>query len=76
MLIHFPLALVTVVFVAQTLTIIRGRGLFEHSCLSATRVVLIVIAAAGAIVAAVFGDIALDQKARQFNFPKDPAWYE
>jgi len=61
MLIHFPLALLPVALGAQLLAIIKGQGLFKHSCLSATGVVLIVIAAAGAIVAAVFGDIALDQ---------------
>ena len=61
MFVHFPLALVPVAVGAQTLALMRGHGLFGRSCLSATGVALILIAAAGAIVAAVFGDIALDR---------------
>jgi len=61
MLVHFPLALVPVALGAQLLALSKGQGLFDRSCLSSSALVLIVLAAAGAIVAAIFGDIALDQ---------------
>lgn len=61
MLVHFPLALLPVALCAQLVAAFKGQGLFEHSCPSTIGVALIVVAAAGAIVAAVFGDIALDQ---------------
>lgn len=61
MLVHFPLALMPVALAAQLLAALRGKGLFGHSCLPTTGVMLTIIAAAGAIAAAVFGDMALDQ---------------
>jgi len=61
MLVHFPLALAPVALAAQLLALYKGQGLFDRSCLSSSALVLIVLAAVGAIVAALFGDIALDQ---------------
>lgn len=61
MLVHFPLALFPVALAAQLLIVFRGDGLFSRSCLSSTAMVLIVLAALAAILAAVFGDMALDQ---------------
>lgn len=61
MLVHFPLALLPVALAMQMLALFKGRWLFEPHCLSATSIALIVIAASAAIVAVIFGDIALDQ---------------
>jgi uncharacterized membrane protein len=61
MLIHFPLALLPVAIGTQLLALFRGEDLFNRSCLSSTAVSLLVLAAAGAVVAAVFGDMALDK---------------
>jgi len=61
MLVHFPLALLPVALGAQLFALVKGQGLFGRSCLSSTGLTLMVVAAAGAIIAAVFGDMALDQ---------------
>ena len=61
MLVHFPLALMPVALGAQLLALVKGQGLFERHCLSSTGVMLVVLAAIGAVCAAVFGDLALDQ---------------
>jgi uncharacterized membrane protein len=61
MLIHFPLALLPVALAAQGLAMLKGESLFGRHCLSSTGVALIALAALGAIVAAVFGDMARDQ---------------
>lgn len=61
MLVHFPLALLPVALAAQAIALFKGQALFHRSCLSSTAVVLIVLAAAGAVIAAVFGDMALDR---------------
>ena len=61
MLVHFPLALMPVALGTQLLATIKGEGLFGRSYLQTCGVMLTVIAAVGAIVAAVFGDMALDQ---------------
>jgi uncharacterized membrane protein len=60
MLIHFPLALLPVALAAQLLAVLKGESLFGRHCLSSTGLALVVLAALGAIVAAVFGDMALD----------------
>lgn len=60
MLVHFPLALVPVVFGLQTLALIRRQGVLDRGCLQATAVGLLAFAAVAAIVAAIFGDQALD----------------
>lgn len=61
MLIHFPLALIPVALLAQAIALIKGQGLFGRNCLSGSGLALIVLAALGALVAAFFGDIALDK---------------
>ena len=60
MLIHFPLALLPVALAAQLLAVLKGESLFGRHCLSSTGLALVVLAALGAVIAAVFGDIALD----------------
>lgn len=61
MLIHFPLALVPVGLAAQAVSQLRGEGLFGRGCLARSGLSLLLLAALGAIGAAVFGDLALDQ---------------
>jgi len=61
MLVHFPLALLPVALATQMLALYKGQWLFERHCLSTMGIVLIVIAAIMAIVAVIFGDVALDQ---------------
>jgi uncharacterized membrane protein len=61
MLIHFPLALVPVALAAQFFAVLKGESLFGRHCLATTALALIVLAAIGAVIAAVFGDMALDQ---------------
>jgi len=61
MLVHFPLALVPVALAAQLWALVKGQGLYGRHCLSSTGLALLALAAVGAGVAAVFGDIALDQ---------------
>jgi uncharacterized membrane protein len=60
MLVHFPLALLPVALVLQGIALARGKSLFGRECLSTTGLAIFVVAAAGAGVAAIFGDIALD----------------
>jgi len=61
MLVHFPLALLPVALGAQALVIARGNSLFGRSCAAQTGFWLTMLAAIGALAAAVFGDIALDR---------------
>lgn len=61
MLIHFPLALMPVALVAQGLALARGQSLFGRDCASSSGMLLVILAAAGAVLAAIFGDMALDQ---------------
>ncbi|MCB1723387.1 MAG: DUF2231 domain-containing protein [Chromatiaceae bacterium] len=60
MLVHFPLALLPVALTTQLVVLLRGGRLFDRSCGANAAIVLIVVTAATAIVAAVFGDVALD----------------
>jgi uncharacterized membrane protein len=60
MLVHFPLALLPVALCVQIFALYRRVGLFGRSCPATMAVVLLVLAALAAIVAAVFGDMALD----------------
>ncbi len=61
MLVHFPLALLPVALAAQMLAMYKGENLFSRHCLASSAVSLIFLAALSAIIAAVFGDMALDQ---------------
>lgn len=60
MLVHFPLALLPVAVSAQAITVARGQSLFGRSCTAQAGFWLMLLAAAGAIAAAIFGDQALD----------------
>ncbi len=61
MLVHFPLALLPVALGVQMVALYKNEDLFGRHCLSSTGLMLIILAALGAISAAVFGDMALDQ---------------
>lgn len=61
MLIHFPLALIPVALAGQAVALYQGNSLFGRACISSSAVTLIVLAALGAVAAALFGDIALDK---------------
>ena len=45
----------------QLVSMVRGQTLFERGCLARAAIWLLVLAAMGAILAAVFGDMALDR---------------
>lgn len=61
MLVHFPLALLPVAVAAQAISVARGGSLFTRTCWANTGFMLLVLSAAGAILAAIFGDLALDK---------------
>jgi len=71
MVVHFPIVLFLVAMVAQFLTLIRGGDLTERACLPSVGLGALILGAAGALVAATFGDIALDH-ALDLGFPKGP----
>ncbi len=60
MLVHFPLALVPVALGVQLYALLRGQGLFGRGCAQVTGLGLLALAALAAVVAAMFGDVALD----------------
>ncbi len=60
MLVHFPLALVPVVLGIQLYALLRGQGLFGRGCAQSSAMGLLALAAVAAVVAVMFGDIALD----------------
>lgn len=60
MLVHFPIALLPTAIAVQLLALVKGQRLFEHKCLPAAGLAMIVLAAVAAVIGAVFGDIALD----------------
>ncbi len=59
-LVHFPLALLPTAIAVQLLALVKGQRLCERKCLPTTGLALFVLAAVTAVIAAVFGDIALD----------------
>jgi len=61
MLVHFPLALLPIALVTQAVALTGGGTLFSRTCSAKTGMLLLLLAAAGAILAAVFGDIAFDR---------------
>ena len=71
MLVHFPIVLVLIAIATQLLTLIRGGDLTERACLPSIGLGGLILGAAGALAAAVFGDIALDH-ALDLGFPKGP----
>ena len=60
MLVHFPLALLPTAVAVQFLALIKGQRLYERKCLPTTGLALFALAAVTAVIAAVFGDVALD----------------
>lgn len=60
MLVHFPLALMPVALAYQALTIKRRASLSTPGLLSNTNLSLLVLAAIGGSLAAIFGDIAFE----------------
>lgn len=61
MLVHFPLALFPVVLGIQFYVLIKEQSLFNQSCAQNSTMGLLVLAAVTAVVAATFGDMALDK---------------
>lgn len=71
MLVHFPIVLLLIAIATQLLTLIRGGDLTERGCMPSIGLGALILGAASALVAAVFGDIALDH-ALDLGFPKGP----
>lgn len=70
MLVHFPLALLPVGLLFQLAALLRGGSIFERSCPAASGLSLLILAALGAVAAAVFGDLAMD-KAIELGFSEN-----
>jgi uncharacterized membrane protein len=71
MLVHFPIVLFLLAIAAQLLTLVRGQDLTERACLPSIGLSALLLGGLAAVVAAVFGDIALDH-AVDLGFPKGP----
>ncbi len=69
MLVHFPIVLFMAAVALQFLVMLRAGDLAAPDCLPRTALWALLIGAAAAIAAAVFGDIALDHAA-DLGFPK------
>ena len=70
MLVHFPLALLPVGLLFQLVALLRTGSPFDRSCPSAAGLALLLLAAVAAVLAALFGDLALD-KAVEAGFSAD-----
>lgn len=71
MLVHFPLVLLPVAAIMAWWIVLRGGDLAAHRCLPQIALTALVLGTLAGIVAAVFGDIALD-KALERGFQKPP----
>ncbi len=60
MIVHFPLALFPVALGVQLYALLRGQGLFGRDCAHKSAMGLLALAAVAAVIAAMFGDAALD----------------
>lgn len=60
MLVHFPLALLPIAVLIQWWVVARGGSQFDRSCQAKGIMGLLALAAIGALIAAAFGDMALD----------------
>lgn len=69
MLVHFPIVLFMAAVGLQFLVLLRGGDLGAPECMARTALWALVIAAAMAALAAVFGDIALEHAA-DLGFPE------
>jgi len=71
MLVHFPIVLYLLSVLLQLLALRRHGELNGHSCLSSAAYISLLLAAGSALVAAMFGDMALDH-AVELGFPNGP----
>lgn len=71
MLIHFPIVLYLMAVGLQLLVLLRHDDLSANACLANTALGALLLAALAAVVAAIFGDIALDH-AVEIGFAKAP----
>lgn len=71
MLVHFPIVLFLLGAGLELLVLARGGDLAAHQSLPNTALAIVVLAAVSAIVAAIFGDLALD-RATELGFPSEP----
>lgn len=71
MLVHFPIVLFLLGAGLELLVLLRGQDLTARECLPNATLWTIVLAALAAVVAAIFGDMALD-RAMQLGFPHGP----
>jgi uncharacterized membrane protein len=71
MVVHFPIVLLMLAVAVQWLVLIRGGDLSAHDCLSNLTLATLALGALSAVVAAFFGDVALD-KAVALGFPAGP----
>jgi uncharacterized membrane protein len=71
MLVQFPIVLFLLGAGLELLVLLRSGDLASHQCLPNMALGMIVLAAVSAIVAAIFGDIALDHAAG-LGFPSQP----
>ena len=71
MLVHFPIVLLLLAAVALTLVLFRGENLTGRDCLALAGRVALLAGTAFALLAAFFGDIALDAAVAK-GFPEIP----
>lgn len=71
MLVHFPIVLILFGVGLELLVMALGADPAEHRCLPNTALAALLLSALSAVVAAMFGDIALD-KAASLGFPRTP----
>jgi uncharacterized membrane protein len=69
MLVHFPIVLFLLAVGLLFFVLARGGDLTAQQCLSEAALVTLLLGALSAVVAAIFGDMALD-KALGLGFPK------
>ena len=71
MVVHFPIVLFLTAVAVELLVLIRNGDLSARQCLPGIALAALVLAALAAVVAASFGDIALDAAVDK-GFPKGP----
>jgi uncharacterized membrane protein len=71
MVVHFPIVLFLTAVAVEAIVLVRGGDLAARQCLPGLALAALVLGAVAAMVAASFGDIALDAAADK-GFPKNP----
>lgn len=71
MIVHFPIVLFLTAMAVEFLVLLRKGDLSARLCLPGVALAALVLGAIAAVVAASFGDIALDAAVDK-GFPKDP----